>query len=167
MLYDQYIIHVLINLSIFHLLSAWPDIYSAHEFPVSVNSDLRMTINHYLIERKYIHIRLNAPYHWKVLIVVLIWAQMYIYITRIIQLRWECRRLQHISKNNLNWMKNKRYHTVATVSIEKSLIQDRSLSWLGKGTSINSGGVKLTFWGDSNLSLSWNNGTMNVVFTCE
>jgi hypothetical protein len=44
-------------------------------------------------------------------------------------------------------MKNKRYHTVATVSIEKSLIQDRSLSWLGKGTSINSGGVKLTFLG--------------------
>jgi len=56
-------------------------------------------------------------------------------------------------------MENKKYHTVGIVPksnikiIERgkidtpnTKIHDRSLSWLGTGTSIKSGGVKLVLW---------------------
>ncbi len=55
-------------------------------------------------------------------------------------------------------MKNKKYYTVETVpkpnlKIDRgkmftpnTRIQDNSLSWLGTGTSIKSGGVKLVLW---------------------
>ena len=56
-------------------------------------------------------------------------------------------------------MKNKKYHTVRTIQksnlkiVERGKndppnkqIHDRSISWLGTGTSIKSGGVKLVLW---------------------
>jgi hypothetical protein len=58
--------------------------------------------------------------------------------------------------SNIDKMKNRKYYTVRTVpksnrkiverveiDISNRQIHDRSLSWLGTGTSIKSGGVKL------------------------
>ena len=63
------------------------------------------------------------------------------------------------NKMYYNKMKNKKYHTVRTVSksirkIVKSCkicttnthVHDRSLSWLGTNNSIKSGNVKLVLW---------------------
>jgi hypothetical protein len=62
-------------------------------------------------------------------------------------------------------MKNKIYHTVKTIQTSNTIIverdkiktsntqiHDHSLSWLGTGTSIKSGGVKIVLWAH-NLSL--------------
>ena len=62
-------------------------------------------------------------------------------------------------------MKNKIYHTVKTIQTSNTIIaergkiktsntqiHDRSLTWLGTGTSIKSGGVKIVLWAH-NLSL--------------
>jgi hypothetical protein len=57
----------------------------------------------------------------------------------------------------LNKIKNQKYHTVRTVpksnrkivesgKIDTLNIHDRSLYWLGTGTSIKSGGIKLISW---------------------
>ena len=56
-------------------------------------------------------------------------------------------------------MKNKKYHTFGTtpssnikivgrvkIDTPNTEIQDRSISWLGTGISIKSGGVQLFFW---------------------
>ena len=64
-------------------------------------------------------------------------------------------------------MKNKTYHTVGTILksnikiIERgkidtlnTLIHDRSLSIIGTGISIDSGGVKLILWTQTKLSIN-------------
>ena len=60
-------------------------------------------------------------------------------------------------------MKNNKYHNVGTISksnikivergkidIPNTQIHDRSLPWLGAGTSIKRGRVKLVLWGQTN-----------------
>ena len=63
---------------------------------------------------------------------------------------------QRIAPGRSNQMQNKKYHTVGTIpkkytkkeakSILLTQIHDRSLSWLGTGTSIKSGEIKLILW---------------------
>ena len=65
-------------------------------------------------------------------------------------------------------MKNKKYDTVETIpksnikmtergkfDTPNTQIHDRSLSWLGTGTSIKRGGVMLVWWGHASAFRMW------------